>query len=134
MIPPEVHRCGAQSSRAIDLLRRAPAHHPRAPGVRGQRHRQTRVAVVDEDRVLWLLRSIADDTAVLRQEAGASEERRSLWVIFIGEWGVWTHAVLPVDDRLDMPDKESISGLCALVGSLHHGSVQFIVRAELSAT
>jgi hypothetical protein len=43
---------------------------------------------------------------------------RSLWVIFIGEWGVWTHAVLPVDDRLDIPDKESISGLCALVGSL----------------
>jgi len=32
--------------------------------------------VVDEDRVLRLLRSIADDTAVLRQEAGASEERR----------------------------------------------------------
>ena len=43
---------------------------------------------------------------------------RSLWVIFIGEWGVWTHAVLPVDDRLDMPDKESITGLCDLVGSL----------------
>jgi uncharacterized protein YutE (UPF0331/DUF86 family) len=32
--------------------------------------------VVDEDRVLRLLRSIADDTAVLRQEAGAREERR----------------------------------------------------------
>jgi uncharacterized protein YutE (UPF0331/DUF86 family) len=32
--------------------------------------------VVDEDRVLRLLRSIADDTAVLRHEAGASEERR----------------------------------------------------------
>jgi uncharacterized protein YutE (UPF0331/DUF86 family) len=32
--------------------------------------------VVDEDRVLGLLRSIADDTAVLRQEAGATEERR----------------------------------------------------------
>lgn len=32
--------------------------------------------MVDEDRVLRLLRSIADDTAVLRQEAGASEERR----------------------------------------------------------
>ena len=27
-----------------DLLRRASAHHPRAPGVRGQCHRQTRVA------------------------------------------------------------------------------------------
>jgi len=43
---------------------------------------------------------------------------RSLWVIFIGEWGVWTHATLPVDDRLDMPDRKSITGLCALVGSL----------------
>jgi Insertion element 4 transposase N-terminal len=32
--------------------------------------------VLDEGRVLRLLRSIADDTAVLRQEAGASEERR----------------------------------------------------------
>jgi hypothetical protein len=43
---------------------------------------------------------------------------RSLWVIFIGEWGVWTHATLPIDDRLDMPDKENITGLCDLVGSL----------------
>jgi len=32
--------------------------------------------VIDEDRVLRLLRSSADDTAVLRQEAEASEERR----------------------------------------------------------
>jgi uncharacterized protein YutE (UPF0331/DUF86 family) len=32
--------------------------------------------VIDEDRVLRLLRSIADDTAVLRQETEASEDRR----------------------------------------------------------
>jgi hypothetical protein len=32
--------------------------------------------VIDEDRVLRLLRSIADDTAVLRQEAEAGEDRR----------------------------------------------------------
>jgi uncharacterized protein YutE (UPF0331/DUF86 family) len=32
--------------------------------------------VIDEDRVLRLLRSIADDTAVLRQEAEASVDRR----------------------------------------------------------
>ncbi len=32
--------------------------------------------MIDEDRVLRLLRSIADDTAVLRREAEASEERR----------------------------------------------------------
>jgi hypothetical protein len=43
---------------------------------------------------------------------------RSLWVIFIGEWGVWTRATLPIDDRLDVPDKENITGLCNLVGSL----------------
>jgi uncharacterized protein YutE (UPF0331/DUF86 family) len=38
--------------------------------------------VVDEDRVLRLLRSIADDTAVLRQEAGAGQERRQdpIWL------------------------------------------------------
>jgi hypothetical protein len=43
---------------------------------------------------------------------------RSLWVIFIGEWGVWTHATLSVDDSLDMPDEENITGLCDLIGSL----------------
>ena len=43
---------------------------------------------------------------------------RSLWVIFIGEWGAWTHAVLPVDDRLGMPDDENLTGLCDLIGSL----------------
>jgi len=30
---------------------------------------------------------------------------RSLWVIFIGEWGVWTHAVLRIHSGLlFMPD------------------------------
>ena len=43
---------------------------------------------------------------------------RSLWVIFIGKWGVWTHATLPVDDRMGMPERENITGLCDLVGSL----------------
>ena len=43
---------------------------------------------------------------------------RSLWVLFIGEWGVWTHVTLPIDDRLDMPDEEHITGLCDLIGSL----------------
>lgn len=32
--------------------------------------------MIDEDRVLRLLRSIADDIAILRQEAEASDERR----------------------------------------------------------
>ena len=71
--------------------------------------------------------SEADQTAlrpVLLHDLGALPFRpdalisRSLWVIFIGKWGVWTHATLPVDDRLDIPDKENISGLCELVGSL----------------
>ncbi len=43
---------------------------------------------------------------------------RTLWVMFIGEWGVWTRATLPIDDRLDMPDEEQITGLCDLIGSL----------------
>lgn len=43
---------------------------------------------------------------------------RSLWIIFIGRRGAWTHAVLPVDDSLGMADKESIAGLCDLAGSL----------------
>jgi hypothetical protein len=71
--------------------------------------------------------SEADQTALrpaLLRDLGAMPFKpgalisRMLWVIFIGEWGVWTHAVLPVDDRLDMPDKEGITGLCDLVGSL----------------
>jgi hypothetical protein len=57
------------------------------------------------------------DLGTLPFEPGALISR-SLWVIFIGEWGVWTHGVLPVDDRLDIPDKENIAGLCNLVGSL----------------
>lgn len=69
--------------------------------------------------------SEADQTALrpaLLHELGALPFRpgapisRSLWVIFIGEWGVWTHATLPVDDRLDLPDEENITGLCDLVG------------------
>ena len=43
---------------------------------------------------------------------------RSIWVIFIGEWGAWTHAVLPVDDSLGLPDDENLTGLCDLIGSL----------------
>ena len=43
---------------------------------------------------------------------------RSLWVMFIGECGVWTRSVLPIDDRLDMPDEGHLTGLCDLVGSL----------------
>ena len=61
--------------------------------------------------------ALLHDLGAMPFESGALISR-TLWVIFIGEWGVWTHAVLPVDDRLDTPDKESISALCALVGSL----------------
>jgi hypothetical protein len=43
---------------------------------------------------------------------------RSIWILFAGRWGAWTHATLPVDDRLDMPDRGNITGLCDLVGSL----------------
>jgi hypothetical protein len=57
------------------------------------------------------------DLAALPFRPGALISR-SLWVIFIGRWGVWTRATLPVDNRLDMPDKGNITGLCDLVGSL----------------
>jgi hypothetical protein len=57
------------------------------------------------------------DLGTLPFEPGALISR-SLWVIFIGEWGIWTHATLPVDDRLDIPDRENIAGLCDLIGSL----------------
>ena len=43
---------------------------------------------------------------------------RSLWVIFVGEWGIWTHAVVPMDNRLDMGDSDSIAVECDLVASL----------------
>jgi hypothetical protein len=61
--------------------------------------------------------ALLHDLGTMPFESGALISR-SLWVIFIGEWGVWTHATLPVDDRLDMPDRKSITGLCDLVGSL----------------
>ena len=61
--------------------------------------------------------ALLHDLGAMPFESGALISR-SLWVIFIGEWGVWTHATLPIDDRLDMPDQENITGLCDLVGSL----------------
>ncbi len=61
--------------------------------------------------------ALLHDLGAMPFESGALISR-SLWVIFVGEWGAWTRAVLPVDDRLDMPDRKSITGLCDLVGSL----------------
>lgn len=58
---------------------------------------------------------------------------RSLWVIFVGEWGIWTHAVVPVDNRLDMGDPDNIAGDCELVASLmgppgcHEGEEALVV-------
>jgi hypothetical protein len=43
---------------------------------------------------------------------------RGLWIVFVGPWGAWTRAVLPIDDRLGMPDRGNITGLCDMVGSL----------------
>lgn len=61
--------------------------------------------------------ALLHDLGAMPFDAGALISR-TLWVIFIGEWGVWTHATLPIDDSLDMPGKENITGLCDLVGSL----------------
>ena len=58
---------------------------------------------------------------------------RSLWVVFVGEWGIWTHAVVPVDNRLDMGDPDNIAGDCELVASLmgppgcHQGEEALVV-------
>jgi hypothetical protein len=46
------------------------------------------------------------------------EITRSLWVVFLGEWGFWTHAVLPLDNRLDMGDPDNIARECDLVANL----------------
>ena len=51
--------------------------------------------MVDEARVLRLLRSIANDTAVLRQEAGASEERRQDPIWLRGVKYTFVTAMLP---------------------------------------
>jgi hypothetical protein len=65
---------------------------------------------------------IALRPALLRELGALSFEpgdliSRSLWVIFIGRWGVWTHAVWPIDDSLRMPDEASITGICNLIAS-----------------
>ena len=57
---------------------------------------------------------------------------RSLWLVFAGARGAWTHKVLPIDDRLDMPDREHVAGLCGLVGMalefpLHHADEEALV-------
>ena len=43
---------------------------------------------------------------------------RSLWVIFVGEWGIWTRASLPLDNRLDMGDADDVAFMCDLTASL----------------
>ena len=58
---------------------------------------------------------------------------RSLWVIFVGEWGIWTRASLPLDNRLDMGDVDDIARMCDLAASLieppgcHEGEEALIV-------
>lgn len=58
---------------------------------------------------------------------------RSLWVVFIGEWGIWTHAMLPIDDALDMPDRRQvarlaeIAGLCLAPAVCHDGEEALVV-------
>jgi hypothetical protein len=64
--------------------------------------------------------ALLHDLGAMPFEPGALISR-SLWVIFIGEWGVWTRAVLPVDDRLDVPDRKAIAGLSGAPGSHRPG-------------
>ena len=51
---------------------------------------------------------------------------RSLWVIFIGERGAWTHAVLPVDDSLGLPDDEHLRGFRGRAGVLPQQQIQVV--------
>jgi len=43
---------------------------------------------------------------------------RSLWLVRVGEWGIYTKACLPVDDRLDLGDAENVRAMCGLMGDL----------------
>jgi hypothetical protein len=63
---------------------------------------------------VWLVQldQLRDEALVAQVVAGALGLQDRAGV------GVWIHATLPVDDRLDMPEKENITGLCDLIGSL----------------
>jgi hypothetical protein len=46
---------------------------------------------------------------------------RSLWLFFVCPQGIRTQAAVPVDDRLDLPDRENIVGACEFVaGCMEH--------------
>ncbi|MGH3165914.1 MAG: hypothetical protein ACRDN0_08465 [Trebonia sp.] len=42
---------------------------------------------------------------------------RSIWVTYVGELGPWTHAVMPVDNQIGMPDPKDIASLSGLVAN-----------------
>jgi hypothetical protein len=42
---------------------------------------------------------------------------RSLWLILLGTSGIWTRAVIPVDDKLTVPDPADTADLCRLIAS-----------------
>lgn len=46
------------------------------------------------------------------------EFARSLWVVFAGEWGIWTRAAIPLEDGIGTDDANRIAGACALVAEL----------------
>lgn len=71
-------------------------------------------APLTEDGLAAARREVAWSLGDLPFFPGAAS--RSLWVVFLGAAGVWTHAVLPVDDRLDKPDPEHITRLSMIVG------------------
>jgi hypothetical protein len=70
--------------------------------------------VLSEIEVTAARDDVPRDLGMLPFEHGAAFTR-SLWVIFIGAQGIWTHAALPVDDRLDLPDREHITRLSDVV-------------------
>ncbi len=46
---------------------------------------------------------------------------RALWLVLICRWGAQTRAVIPIDNRLDRPEPDAITGWCDLLaGFLDH--------------
>jgi hypothetical protein len=43
---------------------------------------------------------------------------RSLWMVFCGDWGVWTRAVIPIDDQIEPGDPALIAAKCAEAADL----------------
>jgi hypothetical protein len=91
----------------MDTLSRTPANPPELP--------------LTESEQAALCDDLLHELAGLPLPRGALI-KRSLWLITIGPWGSWTHAVIPVDGNLDRPEPGAIAGWCDLIATfMEHG-------------